>query len=191
MYGTGDVIKLSALSIMQAHNTTELDCVILDARKYQEAGNLFVYDAYVCAPSADPNANPYMVLFKTVGSTTDVTLYHLDKGVATRNAAPFVLTPDGSDLLAQFPSYVTDGEGNEHELVWVKTPSGSCFGVRYADSDTKGIKTIAEFTTDATYFRPRCFVDWSGDASSGWLECWYGEIITAVEVSLSHAAKPI
>ena len=36
-------------------------------------------------------------------------------------------------------------------------------------------KTLAEyFTNDDTRGNPHCFVEWTGDAETGYMEIWYG-----------------
>lgn len=180
---TGDMIVLSSLGIMQDHNTTELECQIIETRKYTEANGLFKYTAYVCKPiNVDVT---YMVMIREVGADHDIMLYYCDKGMDIREAAPHVLVADGQDLLPSYTITVSDTNGNPHDIVWEKKSSGTFFGVRYSDDEVNGQKTICEYSTsNECGNNPHTFVDWSGDNTSGWIEFWIGNNISEFEVKI-------
>jgi hypothetical protein len=180
----GDMVTISSLLVMQDHNVMELECNIVDSRRYREQKGLFTYEGYACVPATKPDANPYLVLVRTVGAACDHVLFRLDKGVPVQDAAPHVLTANGDDFLHSHKVYIEDTTGEEHEIVWEKGPSGTFFGVAYQDEEVgQGIKTICEFVTKSEGGGlTRSFVDWSGDHQNGWLEFWVGDLITAEEL---------
>lgn len=182
-YKTGDVIVLSSLGIMEDHNVIELECPIIETRKYRDPNGLFKYTAYVCKPTTTDVT--YMVMIREVGDAHDIMLYYCDKGMDIREAGPYVLVADGQDLLPTYTITVTDMNGNPHDIVWEKKSSGTFFGVKYSDDGVSGQKTICEyFTNSECGNNPHTFVDWSGDATSGWIEFWIGNNISEFEVKI-------
>lgn len=187
---TGDVVVLSSLGIMEDHNVTELECEIVETRHYRDPNGLFNYTGYVCKPM---NADiTYMVLIREVGSDHDIILYYCDKGLDIKEAAPFVLTPDGLDLLPSYSITVYDTNDQPHEIIWEKKSAGTFFGVNYSDDEVKGIKTLCEYFSNSDCGgNPHTFIDWSGDNTTGWIEFWIRNVISDIEVSIYTPSKPL
>ena len=185
----GDIVVLSSLGIMQDHNVLELECEIIETRKYHEPSNRFTYTAYVC--KSIKSETIYMVMIRQVGSDSDIMLYYNDHGMDIKEVAEFILAPDGNDLVPTYNMTVTDVQGTPHEIVWEKKSAGTFFGIHFKDDEIEGMKTICEYNTKSECGgNPHTFVDWSGDKATGWIEFWVGCQITPIEIKIYTPAKP-
>lgn len=194
--GINDIITLKDLQTQKEYNALSADFRIREIRNYNDPNGRFNYIGLICdyENKTDGDEQSIMVMVRNFPTlhNWDLFVYYLDNDGDVNDMIDFV-TEDGEDLVSTFEVDLHFDDATL-PVKWDKKQTGTTFGVESftfaSDDDIEyGVdpdcKTTAEyFTDDETRGNPHCFVEWTGDDRTGWVEIWYGCEITEHDIEV-------
>lgn len=188
-YGIGDVITLSDIQTQVAYNDLNADFLIQAIRIYRYPESAFKYTAYIADyKHGTEDEKQIMLLIRQVGAEYDMRVFYLNTDGASEQFPLF--SEAGDDLVDRFEVDINFPDG-DLPVTWDRQgDSNFCVETTVSGSDEVDCKTIAEyFTNDETKGNPHCFIEWTGEATGGYIEIWYGCDVRVEDVEIFHNHK--